>query len=670
MKLVNSAKKFETSIEEQGQDFSIGNASVVIEILRNRLYKHKIRTLVQEYISNARDASREANSKRPIEIQVPTSLEPVFKVRDFGLGISLERMSKVFIQYGASTKRDSNSQTGGFGIGAKSAWAYTDSFTIRTAVDGVERVFVAHTGANNNGRLDCIEVRPTKDQNGTTIEIAVNPKDVSQFRDSVLRAVYFWNETDAYTLTNCEMPPKPDYSALTSDLSTLHDVPSFLGLNWQDAILKVDGIPYALPREITDKHQAFKMLKSLTRETLVFDVSNGVVEVSASREELTDSEFTNKSLAKLFDKAYKTIHKDLKSQLDKGTTPEEYLKIYLELSKQFHMGQFGQVQGYSIDNEHLTGEALDAVIIENVHVDWDGKVEKTPVKGRSRWANRAKISLQQFGKLYHYDTADTIITSNYRIREYFKNDKTMLIVRPKSQSDADLKAFHKVVSDLSVKNLNTISFVKPKKEERVKISKTKAEFAVHTVNNARRKTETVTLETNNQKWLYVTMNGAEFTGFNLNDFDSMSDYIEHATNYKLCGLSKDSVKKVEGDANFKPYTEWLENFKLSQKDIQSQIVLDAKNDTLVSKLKRIPNLKCKVLKQALKVYETYYNRTGIILPDAFVAQVKQTKEYKNFIDIDVKLTQTVNSKYPLLNHVESREHKMLAELEFYINAKA
>ena len=53
MKLGNHNNSLETNAEFQSLTFGIGDANVVIEILRNRLYKFKIRTLVQEYISNA-----------------------------------------------------------------------------------------------------------------------------------------------------------------------------------------------------------------------------------------------------------------------------------------------------------------------------------------------------------------------------------------------------------------------------------------------------------------------------------------------------------------------------------------------------------------------------------------------------------------------------------------
>jgi light-regulated signal transduction histidine kinase (bacteriophytochrome) len=119
MRIAGHGNKFESNQQTETQSFGIGDPSVVIEILRNRLYEHKIRTLVQEYMSNARDAHREVGQKRRIEVVAPTQLEPTFKVRDFGPGISPDRMANVFVLYGASTKRTNNTQTGGFGCSAK-----------------------------------------------------------------------------------------------------------------------------------------------------------------------------------------------------------------------------------------------------------------------------------------------------------------------------------------------------------------------------------------------------------------------------------------------------------------------------------------------------------------------------------------------------------------------
>jgi len=119
----NNAVKIDSNVEpSKALNFGISDVRLVVDIL-SKLYAYPIRTLVQEYICNGRDAMREAGTwgKLPIEITVPNSLDPVFKVRDFGVGISPDRMENIFVNYGSSTKRNTNTQTGGFGIGAKSA---------------------------------------------------------------------------------------------------------------------------------------------------------------------------------------------------------------------------------------------------------------------------------------------------------------------------------------------------------------------------------------------------------------------------------------------------------------------------------------------------------------------------------------------------------------------
>ena len=230
MKLNQAAKTFETNAEFTSQDFTIGDISAVIEILRNKLYRHKVRTLVQEYISNARDATREVNGKRKVEITLPTVFTPTFKVRDFGPGITPERMYNVFIKYASSTKRDSNKQTGGFGIGAKSAWSYTDSFTIVTYVDGVQRSYIAHIGANNNGRLDFLGEVSSTEPNGTEIQSPVSPKDVQDFIRAAKRATYFWKEEEKPIFTNIREIDKNERAIgqVHGNIEIVTDVPDYI----------------------------------------------------------------------------------------------------------------------------------------------------------------------------------------------------------------------------------------------------------------------------------------------------------------------------------------------------------------------------------------------------------------------------------------------------------
>jgi len=108
----------------QNLSFEIGDPTVIFDMICNRIYATPLRTSIQEYMSNARDSHREAGVPHvPIQVVLPTPLDRSIRIRDFGMGISPDRMSNVFVKLGVSTKRINNSQTGGFGVGAKSAFS-------------------------------------------------------------------------------------------------------------------------------------------------------------------------------------------------------------------------------------------------------------------------------------------------------------------------------------------------------------------------------------------------------------------------------------------------------------------------------------------------------------------------------------------------------------------
>lgn len=288
MKLQGHSNTLTTNTKVKSQDFGIGDASVVIEILRNRLYQFPIRTLVQEYLCNARDASRETKATKPIQVTAPTSINPTFKVRDFGPGIDPDRMKNVFVMYGSSTKRDSNNQTGGFGIGAKSAWSYTDSFTIVTHVDGVKRSYVAHTGVNNNGRLDLIGQEKTTEVNGTEIQIAVKPNDVKYFTEAIFRAIKFWKPSEKPKLLGTTV----EFNELKDKQFQLNETMEFILESKGAILLAIDGVQYEVSREVSSQLKQYSEFQTLAHGTFVIHLPNGMVEIAASRESIANTPVT------------------------------------------------------------------------------------------------------------------------------------------------------------------------------------------------------------------------------------------------------------------------------------------------------------------------------------------------------------------------------------------
>lgn len=186
--------------------FGVKDPALIFDMLCSKLYKNPIRTMVQEYMCNARDAHREIGSNEPIEVTLPTPLSEYLVIRDYGPGISPERMENVFIFLGESTKRSDDLQTGGFGIGAKIGWAYTESFTIVSITGNVRREYLAFLGDGGIGKLVLVSESITDQRQGVAIQIKIKKNDFNKVEEAVNRACYFWsvqpivhNRIGAYT---------------------------------------------------------------------------------------------------------------------------------------------------------------------------------------------------------------------------------------------------------------------------------------------------------------------------------------------------------------------------------------------------------------------------------------------------------------------------------------
>ena len=162
--------------------FKIGEDSmgIIIDSLIN-LYSDPIGSIVREVTSNCYDAHREKDLKVTGTIPItdeddpkwfhPTSKKPqiefqeenvllgvgnAFLFRDFGVGLSKKRVEEIYTLFGNSTKRDDNNQIGGFGIGAKSPFSYTDTFYIMSKHNGKTFSYMLYRG-NDAFHMDLLK---------------------------------------------------------------------------------------------------------------------------------------------------------------------------------------------------------------------------------------------------------------------------------------------------------------------------------------------------------------------------------------------------------------------------------------------------------------------------------------------------------------------------------
>lgn len=132
--IASTAKKTDT--------FNIQVNDNAFAILSDILYQDKELAIVREYISNAYDIHVQTGNLVPCEINIPDKTNLAFEVRDFGTGLSEEDIHRLFCTYFASNKNETNEQIGGFGLGCKSGFAYSDSFSVTSWFNGIKTNYI------------------------------------------------------------------------------------------------------------------------------------------------------------------------------------------------------------------------------------------------------------------------------------------------------------------------------------------------------------------------------------------------------------------------------------------------------------------------------------------------------------------------------------------------
>jgi len=317
MELNVTSPAVEKSAEFKEEFFGMGNLAVVMTILRSKLYSNPIKTVVQEILSNARDAHREVGtSEVPVEVSLPNQLNPNFEVKDFGPGITPERMSDVFLQYGASTKRQDNLQTGGFGLGAKSPFSYTDSFVIESITDGKKRVYVAYIDETSIGKMSLTSVEETTAGNGTTIKIPVRPEDFYEFEKRFRAVTEYW-----------DVRPSTEESITYSNFVSFQNKQDFFWFEDSSSgyIVKVlvDKIPYVIQKSALydvdfSKYPNIEtdFVWAMFEVGFCFEVPCGELTVSANRENIEINERNLNVLFRYFNEAKELLSYKFQQDID------------------------------------------------------------------------------------------------------------------------------------------------------------------------------------------------------------------------------------------------------------------------------------------------------------------------------------------------------------------
>lgn len=184
-----------TSATLGGQEaisFGISEDPAFFQILSSSLYNNPNLAVVRETICNSWDAHIEAGLQH-VPILIHIDEDNFIHFRDYGKGIPDKLIGQVYGTYGASTKKTNTATTGGFGLGCKSPFAYTDSFQVTSMNQGKMSIYnVTKSSIETNGKPGIIPIITGIDTENTGLEVKfqLRSEDVSEFIRYIESIVY------------------------------------------------------------------------------------------------------------------------------------------------------------------------------------------------------------------------------------------------------------------------------------------------------------------------------------------------------------------------------------------------------------------------------------------------------------------------------------------------
>jgi hypothetical protein len=336
MKINDKNIKNESNTTQTGVVAQLANTSIIAELLRKH-YSDIQKTMVQEYLSNARDAHRELKLKHHLSVSLPTKRNPFFEVRDYGNKMDETRLFNNFNNYGDSTKRESNLETGGFGLGSKIAYAYTPVFFVIRYTGEEKITYQADCSKNVMGELKKLSSVKSKDPVGFCVKIPIKEQDFDKIKQSFYLTTFFWKNEQEIVIENFDKDEvneewlNRDYVEENDFYLANSPLLKTIGTNY----IVLDGIVYPIQPSLMKipKDQSFN-----TR-VLSLKFKTGDLIVAINREQLQVNEDNKK---KIKDKIDKITNNDvlnaISNLLNKIKKQETKISVYeifcIKLSEQ------------------------------------------------------------------------------------------------------------------------------------------------------------------------------------------------------------------------------------------------------------------------------------------------------------------------------------------------
>jgi len=495
MKLNVAGSKATGSAVAGSQQFSMAMNAKAFHTLSSTLYKDKYGAIIREICSNAYDAHTMAGTpERPFVLTFPDRIDSELVIRDFGPGISPEDIGNVYCRFFESTKDNDNNAVGAFGVGSKTPFAYTDTFTVTSIHEGVKRIYTAFKD-EGMPNLKLMAETETDEESGLEVCIPVQGKDIQSFHNAVRRELRFF-----------PVKPKSNVEWNWLEWETSMDFGAVQFFKTADEVLvgffvQIGPVGYRIDKGMITEYAQNKgiRLSPMTKHLLemsverthyygrsseqhsaMLDMPIGTVEVQPSREGLHYTDETCQNILDAITAAEKKVAKEMVQRLDDAYAKgcKTFFQMVNELPD-FLRGTLSTIKDF--EAKYAPFRISDG---GSLGVKWDTKIigggdvnDPSTIIGRiaptacRRWSSVGKTEKTSTNHLAHTDTGyhgkkktsysgrdlfmvdrvyvkDEAFAYKSRIREHDDGDISYFIEPAAGQSVDDLVAYFEQYLDL------------------------------------------------------------------------------------------------------------------------------------------------------------------------------------------------------------------------------
>jgi len=354
MKIELDKNKIETSGIVDSYTMGVAtDGGFITHFLRDTLYSNKIAAVCREIASNSYDANTEnGNGEIPVEITIEENETIISKnisitFKDRGIGMDPTRM-KVYCQYAASTKRKTNNQKGGYGLGAKTPFAYTNNYTIETVAKNEDdtktkyifQAVLGGDGETEESKILLISEETTTESTGTKITIPIKESDRYTFEYECYYMSHLWNvEPNFYGFKTNKIEKNLVYSG---EKFKVFETNKILRDN---LVSSVDGIIYPI-----DTYYVRGLKKIDGPFCVVFEFNTGEVSLNGGRELLKYTDETKNKIEQAFIQFKDEMTEKV---MEYYNTAKDYRNASLRAIRLNHYNYFNEYDKYTDANEIL-----------------------------------------------------------------------------------------------------------------------------------------------------------------------------------------------------------------------------------------------------------------------------------------------------------------------------